>query len=207
MREPRFRLVRALGVLLLITTNQPALGQGAAQDSGAVNPIRKLYGDVNTALERGGAKGERYCETEDGWKRSSARGAEDDPDCDPLAMAFQLDGRIRKVAIERVAVSGDWTNRVEYYFYKDGKTAFRFERHLTFNGGAPDADESDPGGPYVVETRTYYDPSGEQVRELVRAFRKETGEDISPRYVQSPDQPRYKSVQELPFLKSARTKK
>ena len=70
-----------------------------------------------------------------------------------------------------------WSVRAEHYFYPGGTLAFRFESLTSYEGHDPEIPDS-PSGPFVVETRTYFDEAGKRVRELKKAMFEPTGKRI-----------------------------
>jgi hypothetical protein len=95
--------------------------------------------------------------------------------------------------------SGDWQNATEYYFYSNGATAFRFERHLTYLGPVSDEDNGAQAGRYVVEMRRYFDDQGRIVRDVVRASVESTKREVSPTIIQQIDTESYSRASDLPF--------
>ena len=118
-----------------------------------------------------------------------------------LATVYSLHDAPAKAVFRIGSPSGDWQNTTEYYFYSNGTTAFRFERHVTYLGSADDENNGAQSGPYVVEKRTYFDDQGSMVRDGVRAFVESTKRDISPKHVQQIDIESYARVSDLPFAR------
>lgn len=119
---------------------------------------------------------------------------------DYKARAYVHDGRLIKAVI--LSISEGWNNAAEYYFYKDGKTAFVFERLVTEHGYNTDKQEPLTQGPYVVEWRTYFDRSGNVVRELKKGFYESNKQELPLKYIRTSVMTYgyyYKNSTSLPF--------
>ena len=95
---------------------------------------------------------------------------------------------------------GDWVNISEYYFYKESMTAFKFETHKTFQGYDFDRNRELPSGPYVVETRRYYDKAGKEIRFIRKAFIESSKKEVPVKYIRHIDFTIYKNISMLPFI-------
>ncbi len=197
---------------ILLAFAAGALASSARADGGTpkqiVASIRKLYAETNEALRAGRSAELVFFTDADGfsgrrWKQASttserARAEEQDF----LAKVSVVDGRTVKAVFRARSPSRDWENTTEYDFYPDGKTAFRFERHVTSLANLPETFT----GPYVVEKRRYLDESGRVVRDVVRAFVESSGKGVPASDVQQIDTGSYESADALPFANQVRRK-
>lgn len=173
----------------------------ALTEERVVKQVRALYAAVNAASARADrrtararfvADDEEYAR--DQWRQ--VRTAAEAATSRHVAEVVRIDGRVRKVVIWIHSQSGDWSNATEYYFYEDRGVAFRFETHLTFNGTDR---HNDTPGPYVVERREYFTSDGQRLRNLIKAYAKETGGAVDPVDISTIEARRYLRVSELRF--------
>lgn len=101
--------------------------------------------------------------------------------------------------------SGDWENLREFYFRKNGKVAFVFQKIVTFQAYDYIHQETLPPGPYILEKRKYYDLNGKEIKALLKAYISTTKNQISPDFVHEIDLDEYKSIQEFPSLQLFRS--
>ncbi len=118
----------------------------------------------------------------DKWYRvKSAEDVKAFEESDYKAKAYLLGEQVVKIVI--FAVSEGWNNTVEYYFYHNGNTAFVFERLNTMQGYNTDKQQPLSPGPYIVERRTYYEPGGKIVRELVKSYFESNKQEVPLKYI------------------------
>jgi hypothetical protein len=196
------RALLPLAVAVAIPSSCWAAGAAARDgDAAVVERVRALYASVNEAVGSGAARVSVFYTDGDGyearrWTAATHRRRRDAAEQAPIsATVYALAGAVRKVVVRIDSASGDWGNTTEYYFWPNGRTAFRFERHVTFLGVDPRA-----AGPYVIEKRRYMDEGGRVARELARAHSERTKQDVPLGSVQQIDPAGYSSVSELPFL-------
>ncbi len=172
------RLTMVTIVLLLMSGNAVA----------TIDEIRALYKETNNLIQRKAVKEIYLYPGSSGriWKRTNpATPGEDFKQSDFKAKAYLLNSRLLKIVLETKSQSGDWSVEEEYYFYPDGRTAFYFQRLVTFQGYDTDKDRELPPGPYIVEKRVYYDRQGKEEKSLSKAFVSSTKEPIAERYVRA----------------------
>jgi hypothetical protein len=196
--------VSVLGVALFLACSSPSAG--ATGESSVVEEIRKLYALVNTAVRERRTVDVVLTSDASGfsggvWRRESRGGSGATASQGGIvATVSYMAGVPVKVVFAVSSPSGDWRNSTEYIFYSNGKTAFRFERHVTLLGP-----ESSPGvsPPFVVEDRRYFDPRGRQARALVDAFAEKSKTKVPPDEVRV-EMPRFDGTASLrfPFLSS-----
>ncbi len=166
---------------------------GARKAEDAVERIRALYKRVNNEIPSDPSL--VLCMNDAGtWTKVS--GKKPPADCAPVALVFRLEGAVRKAIITEDSEAGDWTSVAEHYFYPDGRLAFRFERLTSFEGSDPQIPDG-PSGPFIVETRTYFDEAGQRIRELKKAFFQPTGKPIPISAVAQPDTTHLRSADDL----------
>jgi hypothetical protein len=173
--------------------------------SQAIERIRRLYSEVNESIRLGRAKesvfftdGTSYSERR--WKEATSDAARATSERSHfLATVYSVRGAPAKAVFRIRSPSGDWQNTTEYYFYSNGATAFRFERHFTYLGLEGDEDKGAQSGPYVVERRRYFDYEGRIVRDVVRASVESTKREVSPTIIQQIDTESYSRASDLPF--------
>lgn len=114
---------------------------------------------------------------------------------------FIQNKKIIKIVQKTESKSGDWEDIHEFYFYENGKTAFIFQKLITFQAYDPTQEKSFSQGPYVLEKRQYFNLKGEEIKLLLQAYASSTKKEIPVKSVHQIDLEEYKSIQELPFLK------
>lgn len=150
--------------------------------------IRTRYHEVNALIESKAAKliSVYAIDAEKGVRWRAVAGAVDQSAFDKSdwrANVYLREGKIIKARIESTSESGDWQLTEEYYFYKNGYTAFYFQTLVTFQGYDYEHDRELPPGPYVAEKRVYFDESGKEIKRLLKAFARKSGETIDGKYL------------------------
>lgn len=169
-----------------------------------VEKIRTLYAKINQLIESGDTIKKDFLLSSKGWKKinrvTNKLAAESgEMDLQENASVYLYKNKVVKAVITIVTPSGDWVNTTNYYFYENGKTAFIFENHETFQGYDFDKDEELPPGPYVIEKRFYYSEQGKEIRQLKKAFIKSNKKEIPAKFLRQVDFERYPNVSSLPF--------
>jgi hypothetical protein len=191
--------ILVIGVLSLVFLLADVTAQAGVEE------IRALYQEIN-ALTQGnaGKQVSLYAASEQDrieW-RTVVSGIEQGEfnKSDFRAQVYLHENKIVKARIETTSASGDWKLTEEYYFYKNGRTAFYFRSLLTFQGYDFEHDRDLPPGPYIVEERRYYDEAGKQIRHLENAFVQATKKEVPVKYIRTnlPVE-LYQNTKSLPF--------
>ena len=187
-------------------------GQTTAR-AGMIEEIRALYKTTNKTIEYKKAKKVLFYTAAEGWKEAKSVDQKKFTDIDTMALferhyLYLYQDRVIKVEILFETPSGDWVLYRDYYFFKDGRTAFVFDSQRTFQGYDFDNDRELPEGPYVVEKRMYYDRRGKEIRVLKKAFIKSTKKEIPEKFVRqvSQDVPPYPAIRSFPYYTLLKTK-
>src|SRR6266704_2282744 len=140
-----------------------------------VEDVRALYQEINSLVRSNVARRVSVYATGQGeqlrWHVVAEHAAQEQSNkSDYRAQVYLHEDRVVKAQLETNSQSGDWRFTEEYYFYKNGRTAFYFRSLVTFQGYDFEHDRELPAGPYVVEERRYYDESGKEIRHLHKAF-------------------------------------
>jgi hypothetical protein len=170
-----------------------------------VEDVRALYKQINSLVESKVARLVSTYATGQGerlqWRTVATRADQGQFEkSDYRAQVYLDQDRVIKAQLKTNSQSGDWTFTEDYYFYKNGRTAFYFRSLLTFQGYDVEHDKELPPGPYIVEVRHYYDESGKEIRRLEKAFIQATKKELPVKYVRA-DLPIeiYADVTLLPF--------
>jgi hypothetical protein len=153
-----------------------------------VAEIRTIYHEINTLVESKAAKRVSvYAAGVQGrveWRTVTTRIEQDEFDkSDWRAQVYLHENKVVKVQFDTTSQSGDWKLTEEYYFYKNGRTAFYLQTLLTFQGYDYEHDRELPPGPYVAEERVYFDEGGRKIRRLFKAFVQKTEERVDGSYL------------------------
>lgn len=175
--------------------------QDAANEVAA---IRALYAAANKTIDESKTQEVLYYTAKDGWKKAVNPKVSrfDDVDRESLfekAYVYVQQGRVIKSVMVTVTPSGDWQNSREYYFYDNGKTAFVFEKHLTFLGYDYDTKKPLPNGPFIIEKRIYFDANGKEIRRLEKASASKSRQEVAIQYLKQADLDLYKDIASFPF--------
>ncbi len=207
---PALRFLALLALLTVPISGRALASPPPAPHAKTVERIRKLYADVNEAIRADRARqsvfytdGEGYAARQ--WKRVTTKEEREAANRSHfVATVHFLEGAVAKVTFRIGSPSGDWENTTEYYFYPDGRAAFRFESHFTHLGPDADVNGHPASGPYLIEKRRYFDPQAHVVYDLDRAIVVSTGRQVALSEVQHADVDTYASVSELPFCRQLR---
>lgn len=169
-----------------------------------ITAIRVLYAAANRAIDEGKTQEVLLYTTKDGWQKATNPKISrfDNIDRESLferAYVYTQQGRVIKTIMMTETPSGDWQNSREYFFYDNGKTAFIFEKHLTFLGYDYDTQKPLPKGPYVIEKRIYFDANGKEIRRLEKAFVSKSNRVVRIQYLQQADIDFYQDTASFPF--------
>ena len=201
-------MLRALAAIL--SSGRAHASSPQMLPASVVEHVRKLYTDVNDAVRHGRARVTEFYTDADGyaeqrWTKAEAKEARETAKGSHfIATVYILENVVAKVVIRIDSPSGDWRNTVEYYFYADGRVAFRFESHFTYLGPDIDMKGRAASGPYLIERRRYCDSQGKVVRDTERAFVVSTHREVVATEVQHPDVDSYALVSDLPFARLLR---
>jgi hypothetical protein len=195
---------------LFLATALLALGStdafGASKSaSNTVEEVRALYKSTNKKIARGHTVEVQFAATPDQYARNvwtMPSSKKDFLESACRAVAY-IEGKaaIIKVSVDVKSDSGDWSSHREYYFRRDGRTAFIYEKYSTFQAYDFVSQKELPEGPYTVEKRRYFDALGNQIRALDKAFVESTKQPVQARFVHVVDLDSYRGVQNLPFYK------
>ena len=93
---------------------------------------------------------------------------------------WQFNKKTTKFTVEAGSADKEWTDRIEYYFYSNGKTALISETLVTKTRKHSSENSI---GPYRLEKKVYYDKSGREIRVIERAEDIGAGKVIPPRFL------------------------
>lgn len=197
-----------VALALLASASAPAFAQKAPRSTDqVVEAVRTIYASTNEAVAQNRTRKVRVASSlnADGrrtWKviAPDAKVRRREGEAHEEATVYLLDGRPVKVETKLDAPSGDWGQKVAYFFYPDGRTAFRFEEHVTFLYYDPEEPDFRPSGPFVRERRSYFDEGGRMIRDLL-SVRKVPGvkRRLKPDALQHEETNWFVSVEQLPF--------
>lgn len=177
---------------------------GASNADVRIAEIRKLHTQTNKVVDEHLARHSVYYLSSEGWKKASIGVGNLHSDIDTKAPiekydVFIHDRHVVKATFNIETSSGDWSNRKEYYYYPNGKTAFVLEQHLTFNGYDFEKQLTLPNGPFLIEMRYYFDEKGTLIKQLKSAFTVRRKKKVDERFLPYTDLGVLPDVMSLPF--------
>ena len=207
--EYRNRVFVLLGVLCFVF-----LFTSKSYAEELVDVVDKLYEKTNKIISKGKVEKNRYYTDFEGYKDDvwyEVAGAKEIKAFEEAfikAEVVSVRGKVLKASIFITPVTGDWENLRVYIFNDDDETILIHEVHEISRVYNYDEDKPLDEGPYVIESKTYYNPNDSMVEGVINmystsaGYHKDTKKSVPYDYLDHfylSYLKIYQSVEELPF--------